>query len=65
MKKTFNNLYSEIVETVVKQINTTKEKAQEIVNKNETWLIDMIEAIGETDINFLAEQITTTDEGKY
>jgi hypothetical protein len=35
------------------------------VNKNEGWLTDMIEYEGETNVTFLADQITTTDEGLY
>jgi hypothetical protein len=63
--KTYGELYNKIVLAVMKDIKVSREKAEDIVNKNEGWLTDMIEYEGETNVTFLADQITTTDEGLY
>jgi hypothetical protein len=64
-KKTYASLYADIVKSVMKDIKVSKEKAESIVDENETLLTDMIEAQQETDVKYLADVITTTDEGKY
>jgi hypothetical protein len=63
--KTYAELYNKIVLAVMKDIKVSREKAEDIVNENEGWLTDMIEYEGETNVTFLADQITTTDEGLY
>lgn len=63
--KTFDSLYRKIVNAVMKDINVSREKAEDIVDENKVWLTDMIESQDETNVTFLADQITTNDEGKY
>ena len=63
--KTFDSLYRKIVNAVMKDINISREKAEDIVDENKVWLTDMIESQDETNVTFLADQITTNDEGKY
>jgi hypothetical protein len=64
-KITFADLYPKIVQAVMKDIKVSKEKAEKIVNQNEAYLTDMIEAHEETNVSVLADIITTSDDGEY
>jgi hypothetical protein len=46
---------------VQKDIGCSFTEATEIVDSNETYLIDMIEGCGETNVEYLADVITTND----
>ncbi len=60
-KLKFTDLYMDIIKAV--QINTFFgiEEATKIVDNNETYLIDMIEGCEETNVQYLADIITTND----
>jgi hypothetical protein len=65
MKPTFFELYPGIVDAVINGIGCGIVEATEIVDDNEAYIVDLIEFFGETDVQYIAEIITTTDEGKY
>jgi hypothetical protein len=54
MKDSTAQIYHKVINQIVKNENISTEEATEIVDKHETWLIDMVEAIGETNICSLA-----------
>lgn len=51
------DIYWKIVRRLVRTEKFTKEKAEKLVDKHETWLIDMVEAFGETKVPFLTNCI--------
>jgi hypothetical protein len=57
----FIDLHLAIISAVQKDIGCGLTEATEIVDRNETYLIDMIEGCGETNVEFLADVITTND----
>jgi hypothetical protein len=63
----FGEVYNEVVKVIMAKQNISYDEAVDIINNEEmeAWLRNMVEYHGETDANFLAEQILTTDEGKY
>jgi len=64
-KITLDDLYDKIVDAVAKETKKSRHDAETIVFENEAYLKDMIEYGGETNVNYLADIITTTDEGEY
>jgi hypothetical protein len=57
--KGFGEVYNDVVNYISKHEKISKEKAQEIVEKKEAWLKDMVEYHEETNTKYLAEAITS------
>ena len=47
-------IYHKVINQIAKKEKLSIEDATEIVDKNEIWLIDMVEAMGETNVSYLA-----------
>jgi hypothetical protein len=54
MKDSTAQIYHKVISQIVKKENISIEQATEIVDKHETWLIDMVEALDETNVFYLA-----------
>lgn len=64
-KKTFAILYPQIVNAIMLNYGISKDKAESIVDSNETYLTDLIEYYEETNPSHLSNIIMDTDEGNY
>ena len=50
-------IYHKVIDTIASKESLPIEIAKAIVDNNETWLIDMVEAMDVTNISYLAECI--------
>ena len=63
----FGEVYDRVATYIMTDQNVDYDGAVSIIDteNKEGWIRDMVESEGETNAQFLAEQILTTDEGKY
>jgi hypothetical protein len=61
----FYEIYDDIVDYIVKNENVTRDVADRIVEKNMTWLRDMVEYQEENNIEYLANAIMSDDDDEY
>ncbi len=54
MKNSTAIIYRKVIKRICNTEKISIEESTEIVDKNETWLIDMVEAFDETKISYLA-----------
>lgn len=51
------DIYNKVVKKIAKDEKISEEQSKEIVDKHETWLVDMVEAIGEKNVSHLSNMI--------
>jgi len=61
----FYEIYDDIVDYIVKNEYVTRDVADRIVEKNMTWLRDMVEYEEENNIEYLANAIMSDDDDEY
>jgi hypothetical protein len=66
-KKSFADVYDEVVKYIMTDQNVSYDEAVAIIDEEngETFIRDMVESQGNYDAEFIAENILSTDEGKY
>lgn len=58
MKSSTAEIWNKVVIELMKELRTSRERAEDVIKSHETWLVDMVEAVGETDPIVLAEGIS-------